>query len=480
MKKFFSLMAIAIASLSFVSCSDKDGEAILTVDPSFSNGLVVARTGGFYKIPITADQAWTARLGDGCNWAKLLDTNGMGSDTITICIDANYHETGRKSNVLITSGDKVIAVPISQRTPDENAGSDYYDLCTNKGLGFGFDISKSKFRNKAVSVFNLEAINLLINESTINKLRFRNMFVTDEINDFDAKDIHVDSIEKKKDSLHVALSFNINYGLFHLGVSGGYNGGEDRRTDSKRYKVNQTLPKLIATVNYKMILNEYRNWIRDGRKFTKTEGGEDYDYRAFLLSSTVTRQLDSLETSIDSTHIRHAAEGLYNDLGPALIVGSTLGGSLALDLYVDTVYFKEYMHLDSAKVTAAFKSGLFSFDAKVNVSYVKDAVEMLKHSNCTADIKGGDGAVSSKIFYAFRDSSYTQLDSLFQKWANSVVLSKESNKNTASLIDVDLVPIWVLVDEYNPARAYMRKYVLEQLKATQNQQLIDRFAEFSY
>ena len=156
MKKFFSLMAIAIASLSFVSCSDKDGEAILTVDPSFSNGLVVARTGGFYKIPITADQAWTARLDDGCNWAKLLDTNGMGSDTITICIDANYHETGRKSNVLITSGDKVIAVPISQRTPDTNDG-DYYNIAGNKGLGFGFDMST--FSNGQMQVFNLKAIN---------------------------------------------------------------------------------------------------------------------------------------------------------------------------------------------------------------------------------------------------------------------------------------------------------------------------------
>ena len=115
MKKFFCLMAMAIAAVTFTACSESDSEAVFSVDPSVSEGIVAELDGGFYKIPITANQGWSARLEDGCNWASLSDAEGKGSGSIEVCVDANYTGTGRKTNVLISSGDKVVTVPVAHR-----------------------------------------------------------------------------------------------------------------------------------------------------------------------------------------------------------------------------------------------------------------------------------------------------------------------------------------------------------------------------
>ena len=191
MKKFFCLMAMAIAAVTFTACSESDSEAVFSVDPSVSEGIVAELDGGFYKIPITANQGWSARLEDGCNWASLSDAEGKGSGSIEVCVDANYTGTGRKTNVLISSGDKVVTVPVSQRTPDEN-DEDFYNIAQNKGLGYGFDLSS--FKNGEVMIFNLKAIQKLVEQ---DELEYDGMFTSDVINDFMADDIHVDSVEEK-------------------------------------------------------------------------------------------------------------------------------------------------------------------------------------------------------------------------------------------------------------------------------------------
>ena len=40
MKKIFYLMAMAIVAATFTACSDDDSQAILSIDPSVSEGIV--------------------------------------------------------------------------------------------------------------------------------------------------------------------------------------------------------------------------------------------------------------------------------------------------------------------------------------------------------------------------------------------------------------------------------------------------------
>ena len=477
MKKIFYLMAMAIAAVIFTACSDSDSEANLSVDPSVSEGIVAELDGGFYQIPITADQSWTVRLEDGCDWASLMDVKGKGSGSIEVCVDANYTGIGRKTNVLITSGDKVVAVPISQRTPgtnDETTDEEFYDISSNKGLGYGFNMSS--FKNGSTMVFNLKAVQKLMEEDEIMNA---GLFKSDVIDDYIDDDIHVDSIEEKADTLGVELRMNINYGLFHLGVKAKYKGTEDRKTYSNRYKVVQSVPMLDASINYNEILSKYRQWVTEGRK-TKLADGVKNDYRSALLQNTVRTRLDTLELSKDSTRIKQASQWLYSNVGPALISGTTLGGSVAMQLYVDSVHNVEVMKLDTAEIDVAFKSGLFSLDANVNVQYKKKAEEWLNHTDCNAEIRGGSVPTSSALGNAFKAQKYEQLDTLFHNWTSSLTLSNDKNKNTTSIIAVDLVPVWVLVDEYSPARPYLRNFVLQQLKATGNRQLIDKFDDYPY
>lgn len=473
MKKFFSLMAIAIAAVSFTACSDSDSDAILSVDPSVSEGIVAELDGGFYQIPVTADKDWTVRLEDGCDWASLMDVKGKGSGSIEVCVDANYTGFGRKTNVLISSGDKTVVVPISQRTPDTNDG-DYYNIAGNKGLGFGFDMST--FSNGQMQVFNLKAINKLMEQDDI---MYDGMYNADVVHNYFADEVNVDSIEDKKDSLGIELRFNINYGLFHLGVKAKYVGKEERKTNSKRYKVTQSLPMLKASISYNEIMGHYRDWVDEGCP-KKLDDGKTNDYRGNLLQNGFRKKLNELEQSQSESDMMQAAQDFYSSLGPALIARTTLGGSVAMQLYVDSVYFKEVMALDTAHVDVAFKSGLFSLDAEVNVGYKKEATEHLKHSVCEADIHGGSGPTSNDLYAAFKAKQYEKLDTLFHNWTNSLVLDDNRDLNTTSIIDVDLVPIWVLVDKHCPARAYLRNYILQQLKAMGNQQLIDKFDKYPY
>ena len=173
------------------------------------------------------------------------------------------------------------------------------------------------------------------------------------------------------------------------------------------------------------------------------------------------------------------AQAIYSTLGPAFISGTTLGGSVAMQLYIDSVYHKEAMNLDTAEVDVAFKSGLFSLDAKVNVEYKKKATEILNHAKCNVDIRGGSGPTSSALGSAFKAKQYERLDSLYKNWVESLILDNDKNKNTTSIIAVDVVPIWVLLN-VGSARQYLRKFVLEQLEATGNRQLINSFDKYPY
>ena len=463
-------MAMAIVASTFTACSDDDSEAILSIDPSVSEGIVAELDGGFYEIPVTTDQSWTARLEDGCIWASLSGAKGEGSGSIEVCVDANYTGTGRKTNVLITSGDKVVIVPISQRTPDEN-DDDFYNIASNKGLGYGFDLSS--FSNGSTMIFNLKAIQILVEQDDVE---YEGLFTSDVLHNLKTDDINVDSVEEKADTLGVSLRMNINYGLFHLGVKAKYEGTEDRKTYSKLYKVVQSAPKLESKINYNEILTHYRNWVASGR--SDNQGGKK-DYRKNLLQNTPKALLDSISQAKDENAMKQWAQAIYSTLGPAFISGTTLGGSVAMQLYIDSVYHKEAMNLDTAEVDVAFKSGLFSLDAKVNVEYKKKATEILNHANCNVDIRGGSGPTSSALGSAFKAKQYERLDSLYKNWVESLILDNDKNKNTTSIIAVDVVPIWVLLN-VGSARQYLRKFVLEQLEATGNRQLINSFDKYPY
>lgn len=469
-------MATAIAALTFSACSESDTEHILSVDPSVSEGIVAELDGGFYKIPVTASKDWTARFEDDCDWASLLDEAGKGPGFINVCVDANFAGIGRKTNVLISSGDKTVAVPISQRTPDTNdeTSLNYAMIASSKGVGYGFNMSK--FEPSRVAVFNLIAIDSLMKQDPV---KYYGLFNSDVKHEFTGNITHIDSIQNKQDSLGVSLSFNINYGLFHLGVKAHYVGKEDRRTDSKSYKYEQSIPMMTASVSFEDIMAHYSDWLDEGG-VEKLENGKT-DYRSCLLQTGIRRKLKALEDPAnDSSKRERAAQDIFSSVGPALIVGTTLGGSLAMQLYVDSIYFHEVMALDTAHVDVAFKSGLFSLDANVDVGYKKTATEHLEHSICEVDIHGGNSTKSSDLGDAFGHKQFEKLDTLFHAWSASLKVDNDKNQNTASIINVDLIPIWVLVDPYSPARDYLRTFIINKVKAFGNKQLLKVFEDYPY
>jgi hypothetical protein len=225
------------------------------------------------------------------------------------------------------------------------------------------------------------------------------------------------------------------------------------------------------------ILSHYRNWVAEGCP-EKLQDGET-DYRKNLLQNAARNLLDNLENAKDEDTMKKKAQAIYSAVGPAFISGTTLGGSVTMQLYVDSIHQEEVMDLDTASIDVAFKSGLFSLDANVNVQYKKKATEFLNHMDCNAQIRGGSQGTSNALYSAFTAKEYEKLDTLFHNWVESLKLDNDKTKNTTSIINVEVVPIWVLVD-VGPAREYLRQFVLEQLETTGNRQLVNKFDKYPY
>jgi len=479
MKKFFYLMAMAIVSGAFTACSDdKNDSKVLSVDNSFVvDGITADIDGGFYDIPVQADYAWTATLEEGCDWATLITSEGTTSATVTLCVDPNYTESGRNSNLIISNGETSFKVPFRQRMADTN-DDDYYNIASTKGLGFGLDLSK--FGPGRVTVVNLKAVQKLIEWDDIE---YGNLFVSNPRRKMVSNDVKVDSVENKKDSLNVSLNFNISYGLFHLGIKGEYVGAENRTSNVEHYKMAQTLPMLDAGMDYAYALSIYRQWVKDGKPSTiEIDGVKQKDYRRCIITSSVISKIETLEDycNKDTTEaaIQGACRALYNDLGPGFIVGSKLGGMFALDLYIDKIAHDEIMHVNNATLEVNFKSGMFDLDADLAVTYNKDVKEVLDHSFCDADIKGGTVVAQEDIYQAFANKQFTELPALYRAWAATLKLSDNKNENTTELIDFDVVPIWVLTDNYKAVES-LRSYVIEQLKAYKDDLLVSKFANYT-
>ena len=60
------------------------------------------------------------------------------------------------------------------------------------------------------------------------------------------------------------------------------------------------------------------------------------------------------------------------------------------------------------------------------------------------------------------------------------MVDNDKNINTASIINVDLIPIWVLVDPYSPARDYLRTFIIDKVTALGNKQLLKVFEDYPY
>lgn len=465
MKSFFRGLTFLLAfnCVGLMSCSDD--EAVFSVDPDVVNaGVSTDLDGGYYDIDVKSNGKWTASLSSDCEWAMILNNEGKGNGSVTLFIEGNYTNIGRTATLTITNGDEPVSIRVSQDNtlggqPVANGDDDRYfiNVASAKGLGMGYDLKDHKTR---AAVINLKAIEKLMEEDDVT---YYGLYTSNPISKLEAGDVNVDSVEIKNDSLGVRLDMKIAYGTFKLGISGGFHSTEERATTAKSFKTAANYPTMEAALDYSSVAANYENWMTEGKPVYVNEAKKEKDYRASLLTPGFASKRDSVIAAIqnkaNSSELASFLKILIDTYGPVVTTRSTLGGMFALECYYDSIYVKEDMALDSAKISVSIKAGLFSLDAGVAASYGKASTEILQHSTCSCVIMGGEQNGQTGIYTNFKNQTYASLNKSVGEWVKGIVTTDDKKTNNSEVISIELVPIWLFFD--NTSAGVVQEYVLK-------------------
>ena len=459
LKNAMLMMATVAVVTMFTSCREDEGLYMEIGNDLVSKGLTIGIDGGFYNIPIKSNGEWTASLPEECDWAGLLKKNGNGNETLCLGFDPNYAFPERSTILTISNNESSYEIVLKQETSNENTG--YSNLANSKGLGWGYDPINMTISNKS-AVLSLATIDSLKKKDPMS---YGNMYVYNKIAQFDATNCNVDSIEEKRDTLGVKLSIDISYKNFSFGLSGAYESSEDRNTTMKRYRTAVAYPTLEARVSYADVIAHYYEWLETGNN-------NETDLRGSLLSFGFARASKKLVTACngqtsDSAKIRKLAMAIVGEYGPAVVVNIKMGGALTMQFYMDSTWTKENMGVKDATVKAKIDSTLtsyFKLDAGVSVTYEKAATEIFKNSVYSCLISGGAKEEMESLYDCFKTQNYSNLNSEVGKWITNISNhTTDDDTNLAELLSVDIVPIWVFVDD-DEAQEVLRSCTLEAYK----------------
>lgn len=432
--------------LSVTSCDDSDDMSLEVGKTELEKGISTDLDGGYYKISVKAKGDWKASLPESCDWAVVMNENGTDNGEVEVYIESNYTGDNRNTQLTVSNGEQEYKVNLKQDNtlggmPVNNDETDCYfiNVASSKGLGMGYDLDKFKAKS---AVVNLKAIQKLMEEDDVT---YYGMYVSNPRSELVAKDVNIDSIETKKDSLGVRLSLTVAYGTFKLGIEGGYHGTEDRITNAKRFRTAANYPTLETMIDYSSVVANYYDAIAK----------EATDYRKSLLTPGFVRKSKAITDALGSSTVANynensklvaAVKNLIDTYGPAVTVGSEMGGMFALEFEYDSIYTKEEMGLDSAKLKLAVGVGLFSLDADVAASYIKTASDVLQKSVCSCLIKGGAQEGQSAIYKTFKDQAYTSLNDAVAGWVKGLTTNDNKSTNNAEVIEVQYEPIWTFLE----------------------------------
>lgn len=467
MKRFFNMGIGRIAILLMIALlSSCKGEEPVVIDESGLpvEDLQLSVLNDYCSFDVKGMKKWEAVLSDDCDWATLINNEGVGDGKVEIIYDTNNTGAERRADVTVKNGSKAIVVHLLQAAsvdggaPDNDA--DFIKLAGSKYLGYGcnllefFDDAKTNpLTYTACNVVNTTAISKLMENDDFGE--YAALANTTNIAKTEYEDLRIDTIVDKMDNLGVSIDIQVAYGLMKFGLSGAYHGGETLGSQVLHIKTGANYPTLESSVNYSEVMAAYNEWV--------DEGSPKKDYRMSLLTKGFAAVREDLrkacnEGNASDAEINEKVGAIIRDYGTGIVTRSRLGGMIALQLEIDSVYIKEIASLDSAKITADIKAGLFSLKGEAKATYTNNAINHFRNSRHKIKIIGGDVKMIKPILASFEKSSFemTLADDVVN-WCNTIVNSNDGN-NTAELLDVELKPIWVMFTDPKSVAA-IKKYL---------------------
>lgn len=427
--RFLATILLIVCGCCLSSCSDSDDTTSIIVNNGDKEACI-NRLGGNIDIPIESNGNWKASLDDvqgKLKWVGIKGAvEGKGSGSISLSVDylnPKKQIQERTANLVLECDGKKEIVKLRQyiglkegESAENDNAQPFTDLWFNKGVGSGYNILTGE---QTETIFNVEEL---------KKYLAQNQTAKDQI-----KVAISDTLDEDTASLKVDCKLSVKYGTFKLNLNVNYDNKGYQLSNVKTYNSEQSVTFLSS--NFKGMSTLRHNLEK------KVSGLEDQVEVGFL--DVYDLIVDSYKTG-NKEEFKENVEYLYETIGPVVITGADLGGSIFFSMRYDSLAMEENFKVHGDLDAKLMLAGV-TIQGGVAVDYAKKGMQIWNASQHFITASGGNSATLASLtkLMTEKEPNLNSIQAAADKWINSITSASDQTDNT-SLINIRYQGIWNL------------------------------------
>ena len=427
--RLLATILLIVCGCCLSSCSDSDDTASIIVNNGDKEACI-NRLGGNIDIPIESNGNWKASLDDvqgKLKWVGIKGAvEGKGSGSISLSVDylnPKKQIQERTANLVLECDGKKEIVKLRQyiglkegESAENDNAQPFTDLWFNKGVGSGYNILTGE---QTETIFNVEEL---------KKYLAQNQTAKDQI-----KVALSDTLDEDTASLKVDCKLSVKYGTFKLNLNVNYDNKGYQLSNVKTYNSEQSVTFLSS--NFKGMSTLRHNLEK------KVSGLEDQVEVGFL--DVYDLIVDSYKTG-NKEEFKENVEYLYETIGPVVITGADLGGSIFFSMRYDSLAMEENFKVHGDLDAKLMLAGV-TIQGGVAVDYAKKGMQIWNASQHFITASGGNSATLASLtkLMTEKEPNLNSIQAAADKWINSITSASDQTDNT-SLINIRYQGIWNL------------------------------------
>lgn len=374
-----------------------------------------------YYIQVNVPGKW--RLSTDNDYLVPLQKEGEGPTLVSLFVGINWYQS-RSGNITLqqldadattrsTGSDVYTRVTTQAETPDMSETMKM--ISSNKGAGYSYLPNSNYCLGTNMQIFNMSRL-----DSLQQALRY-DLFIDEYFPQVEEEVTMANSQEELSDKLSVAASVNVNFSAFSVDVKGHFGSSSSSSTE-KEYAV-----KRLKSYQYTREIN-YMNLIALIKQ--KPELAEEIYAPGFQMK--VTEFEAAIKEATSEEQKKKLCKDFCDEVGPCFISKAVMG--CVLDYYISV----NKSVLGDTMTAGGALDLQYSVTVKIEGSgdYTETEQKILENIEAKITVKGGDVTMVSIL------PTGGQLEGkAVEQWLLSVA------PTTAVLIDMKLVPIYVLIDD---------------------------------
>lgn len=426
---FLATILLIVCGCCLSSCSDSDDTTSIIVNNGDKEACI-NRLGGNIDIPIESNGNWKASLDDvqgKLKWVGIKGAaEGKGSGSISLSVDylnPKKQIQERTANLVLECDGKKEIVKLRQyiglkegESAENDNAQPFTDLWFNKGVGSGYNILTGE---QTETVFNVEKLKKYLAQNQTSK---------DQI-----KVALSDTLDEDTASLKVDCKLSVKYGTFKLNLNVNYDNKGYQLSNVKTYNSEQSV--IFLSSNFKGMSTLRHNLEK------KVSGLEDQVEVGFL--DVYDLIVDSYKTG-NKEEFKENVEYLYETIGPVVITGADLGGSIFFSMRYDSLAMEENFKVHGDLDAKLMLAGV-TIQGGVAVDYAKKGMQIWNASQHFITASGGNSATLASLtkLMTEKEPNLNSIQAAADKWINSITSASDQTDNT-SLINIRYQGIWNL------------------------------------